>query len=265
MARTAFIFIGHSHLSSIVSALLPRAGESSGWDEGCEYFIFDTVRHGDNFQFTVPDPEEGFILNPVISDMVKETVNPEFKKIFVSMFGGNAHNALTLLEHPKPFDFILPENPSRERLKEALLLPSGYMRGFIDKLAEVYMLNLATLRHAFPDTVVHIESPPPVGSDSFLMANLDKYFEGQYDNPRPAPRELRYKLWRLHSAIIRDHAEAAGVSFLEYPQNTTDAQGFLLPAYYSNDATHAGPAYGLEVLKQLEARFNCRFDGWRWL
>lgn len=265
MARTGLIFIGHSHLSSIVSALLPREGETYDPDHGCEYFIFDTMKYGSSYQFTIPDQSGNYILNPQLTRLVDERVPKTYQRVFVSMFGGNAHNALTLLEHPKPFDFILPEQPDYSRVFGARLLPHGLISRFIFKLAEGYMLNLATLKNAFPDPVFHIESPPPIGDDQYILDNLDHYFRDQAENPTPAPRALRYKLWRLHSGMIRAHAEAHGVQFMPSPVDAVDGEGFLLPSDYANDATHAGPVYGLRVLKQLEEQIGMRYGGWSWL
>lgn len=265
MSRIGLVFLGHSHLSSIVSALAPRAGESYDPDEGCEYFIFNTMQHGADFQFSVPGDDGGFQLNPELVRLIDERVPSSHQRVLVSMFGGNAHNALTLLEHPVPFDFILPEQPTCPRISGVDLVPNGVISKFIFNLAEPYMLNLATLKKAFEDPIIHIESPPPLGDDDFVLENLEGYFRDQMENPKPAPRWLRYKLWRLHSAIIKRHADALGVEFMAAPDEGMDEEGFLLRSDYGTDSTHAGPGYGLRILKQLEARFGMRYGGWSWL
>lgn len=184
MARNGLVFIGHSHLSSLVHALYPRPGEVWDIDAGCEYFIFDTVRHGANFQFSVGGPDGAMVLNPDLVALVGERVPGNYRRVIVSMFGGNAHNALTLLEHPEPFDVILPEQPDLPRVDGARLLPAGYLEAFLRRMAAVYMLNLETLRHAYPDDlIIHVESPPPIGDDGFIMDHLEGYFAGQYADP----------------------------------------------------------------------------------
>lgn len=265
MSRIGLIFIGHSHLSSIVSALAPRDGETYDPEDGCEYFIFNTMQHGANFQFSVPAENGGYVLNPELVRLIDERVPPTYQRVLVSMFGGNAHNALTLLEHPTPFDFILPEQPGCPRISGTELVPYGVISRFVLNLAEPYMLNLATLRNAFPDPVIHIESPPPLGDDDYVLENLEGYFRDQTEDPKPAPRWLRYKLWRLHSVLIKEHAEAHGVEFLPAPPEAIDEEGFLMRSDYGSDSTHAGPSYGLRILKQLEARMGMRYGGWSWL
>lgn len=265
MPRIALVFIGHSHLSSIVSALVPREGESYDPHDGCEYFIFNTMQQGANFQFSVPAENGGYVLNPALVQLIDERVPGDYQRVFISMFGGNAHNALTLLEHPRPFDFILPQHADCPRISGTELVPCGIISRFISKLAEPYMLNLATLRNAFPDSIIHIESPPPLGDDDYLLENLEGYFRDQTEDPKPAPRWLRYKLWRLHSALIQEHAEAHGVEFLPAPSEAIDEEGFLLRSDYGSDSTHAGASYGLRILKQLEARMGMRYGGWNWL
>lgn len=266
MARTALIVIGHSHLASMVDALQPREGEEYRPDFGCEYFIYNTMRHGTDFQFSVADEVGGgYKLNPELVDLVNSRVPADYDRVFVSMFGGNAHNALTLLEHPEPFDFILPEQPDYPRIPGARLMPYDFIGQFIHSLAAVYMLNLETLYKAFGDPIVHLESPPPLGDDQFVMDNLDQYFAGQYDDPKPAPRWLRYKLWRSHSALVSRHATALGVEFYPAPRESVDHEGFLTREDYGTDATHAGPNYALRVLKRLEARIGMGYGGWSWL
>jgi hypothetical protein len=265
MARIALVIIGHSHLASMVAALQPRAGEEYRSDIGCEYIVYNTHRHGSDFQFSVPDPAGGYQINPELVDLVNERVPPDYKRVFISMFGGNAHNALTLLEHPEPFDFILPGQPNCPRVPNAQLLPYDFLGRFIHSMAAVYMLNLETLYKAFKDPIIHIESPPPIGDDQFVMDNLDQYFAGQYEDPRPAPRWLRYKLWRLHSALVSEHAKALGVDFLPAPSDSMDSEGFLVREDYGTDATHAGPNYALRVMKQIESRMGMGYGGWNWL
>lgn len=265
MSRTAAIFVGHSHLVSIIGALIDRPGESFSQNEGIEYFVFDTTRFGTDFQFSIADASGNYALNSALMLAIDEKVPRHYNRVFISMFGGNAHNALTLLEHPTPFDIILPEEPGRPRIPNAEVVPYRYIESFIRRLAEGYILNMTCLRNAYREPVVHIESPPPIGDNDFVLAHLEQYFLDQTRHPRVAPRELRYKLWRLHSKIIREAATAFGVDFLPAPAASVDPEGFLAREAYGSDSTHAGAAYGLHILKELEQKFSAAYGGWGWL
>lgn len=181
------------------------------------------------------------------------------------MFGGNAHNALTLIEHPRPFDFILPDAPSLPRIPGTELLPYRYIETFIRNLAQLYINNMICLRNAVTEPVIHLESPPPVGDNVFVLNHLEQYFKDQSATPRIAPSVLRYKLWCLHSGIISNACMLNSVEFVPTPRAAMDEQGYLVPIGYADDSTHAGPWYGGVVLRELEERLGVRYNGWDWL
>jgi hypothetical protein len=265
MPRKAIIFIGHSHLSSVTAALATRAGESYDPDDGAEYFIFDTMRFGQQFQFSIEGSPEHYILNPSLVSAIEGNVPRGYEKVFISMFGGNAHNALSLLEHPIPFDFILPEQPNLPLASDAVLVPYFYMEKMMQRQAACYILDMVCLRNAFPGSMLHVESPPPIGDNRFVLDHLEQYFLSQTSEPKVARKELRYKLWRLHSKIINDAAMACGIEFLQVPESIIDSEGFLASNAYGKDSTHAGPGYGLSVMKIIETKFGTRYGGWNWL
>ncbi|CAM3247461.1 hypothetical protein [Asticcacaulis taihuensis] len=267
MARKAAIVLGHSHLSAIVNCLVDRPGDPAPDDECIEYYIFDTVRMGADFQFSIPGSSGGLILNPAIFDMIRSKVPADRDLIYISMFGGNAHNALTLLEHPRPFDFILPEAPDLPRIAGAELVPADYIAAFLLRLAYRYILNAETLRNATDRPVYHLESPPPIGDDKFVTSHLEQYFRDQTTEAEPkiAPRILRYKLWRLHSRIIQGASESRNITFVASPPEAQDDEGFLRPEGYGNDSTHAGPGYADLCLRQFEKMLGLRYSGWNWL
>lgn len=263
MPGKAAIVLGHSHLSSIVLNLNDRPGEVHGGDDSIEYFVFDTIRLGSDFVFSIDSGGGHYVLNPTIMDMVNRKVPSDKERIYVSMFGGNAHNVLTLEEHPVPFDFIIPDKSSLPFLEDAELVTYDYIDRFVRKLAEPYLLNATTLRNATSSDVYHFESPPPVRDNDFIVRNLEDWFKKQTPI-KIAPPYLRYKMWHVHSKIIRDFCDQMGINFLSTPVETQDEQGFLLEEH-GRDLTHAGPSFGNAILKQLESRLGLKYGGWSWL
>ena len=92
MAGKAAIILGHSHLSSIVYHLNDRPAELYEGEQSIQYYVFDTMRMGVDFQFSVKDDNGNYILNPAIRDMAKEKIPSHRDIIYISMFGGNAHS-----------------------------------------------------------------------------------------------------------------------------------------------------------------------------
>ncbi len=253
-------------MSAVINALFPRQYECTDPSLGIEYYVFDTVRMGGDYQFSVEkEGEPGkYILNPDIFRMISERIPADRELIYVSMFGGNAHNALNLLEHPRPFEIIMPSQPDRY-LEGRELIPYGYMQRIIGRLAAPYVLNMMTLREAVDQPVFHLESPPPCGDNDYILEHLEGYFRSQVETPKIAPRDLRYKLWKLHSELIRSASEPNDIRFVGSPVQSQDNEGFLVPECYGGDSTHAGPAYGDMALRHFERMLNVQYAGWAWL
>lgn len=264
MAGKAAIVLGNSHLSSVVLQLKDRPGEVYGGAESLQYFVFDTVRMGTSFQFSVDAGGGNYVINPEILALVDSRVPEGLERIYISMFGGNAHNALTLLEHPRPFDFILPERPNLPVEPGREFVTSGYINAFLKKMAALALLNMASLKNSVSDRIYHFESPPPVGDNRFILDNLEGYFIEQSNSPRIAPIYLRYKLWRMHSILVSGFCAQAGIEFLPSPPECLDAAGFL-KREHGRDSTHAGASYGGLILTDLEQRLGSKYGGWQWL
>lgn len=263
MPGKAAIVLGHSHLSSVVMHLNARAAEVYGGENSIQYYVFDTVRMGADFNFSIDAGGGNYVLNPKIFEMAAEKVPADREKIYISMFGGNAHNALTLMEHPRPFDFILPEDANLPLDDASEFVTAAYIDTFIRKLAQQYILNMQTLKNAADGDVFHFESPPPLESNEFILQNLEHWFQNVID-PKISSPYLRYKLWRVHSKIIRDYCSVAGIRFVPAPKSASTKDGFLLEEH-GGDSTHAGPSFGGLILRELENQLNVKYDGWLWL
>jgi hypothetical protein len=165
--------------------------------------------------------------------------------------GGNVHNALGLLAHPRPFDFRLsgepspPLDPNAEPIAEALVTAALQAARATDRRRLALLADIA-------GPFVHLESPPPVANGAWVAAQADAYFRDKGGAvPAIAPAALRHRIWRLHSRIVRAEVAALGGRFLPVPAAVLDADGFLDPAFAA-DATHGNAAYGEAVIAALE-------------
>ena len=171
---------------------------------------------------------------------------------FVSMLGGNDHNALGLIEHPQRFDLLEPGEEVAGIEAGRDLVPYGAVRALLEQRLDPYLRWLAELAPAFAGRKLHLCSPPPVPSAehirSFPGVSADRLHRGV------TPARIRAKLHRIHSDIIEQRCATLGVEFLSPPAEAADAEGFLKPAYWNQDPTHANRAYGALLLKQIEER-----------
>lgn len=242
--------VGHSHILSIRYAV-----NSILEDLEAKKVKLDTIWLGEepftNYQSRLPNGDiNGYQFSNPLSDSLRD-LNPK-RDILFSAFGGNAHNILGLVRHPIIFDFIL-ENSSSASLDEAAqIIPS--------KLVEFAMVSqggfpetrwgLRAIREAFSGQIIHCESPPPIFSNDFLSKNAG-VFKNQFLKFGISPPMLRYKLWVLHSNLVRKECDILGIEFLQSPKSFVSDEGFLADQGLSNDTTHANPAYGKAVISQL--------------
>lgn len=226
-------FIGHSHvvaLEGAADAMGLRYRSLNLWGFG------RPVLYGDG--------------PPRLDDQLELML--EGHALVVSAAGGSAHDMLGLAQHPQPFDLVLPEEPDLPLTSGARIVSHAAVDAAVRGLMEPEQLDLVRLL-ARPDRrVVHIEPPPVIGDDARLSAQLMDMPFVPPGSPGPSPPWLRYKLWRVHSAIVREACAAAGVVFAPAPAAAMADGRFLRPELYERPC-HANAAYGALVLRDIGA------------
>ena len=191
---------------------------------------------------------------PVLYDPPAQRLNPDLARrlddFVVSTVGGSAHDIIGLAQHPRPFDLVLPERPDLPLAPCAEILPAQAVREAIRLKMEDEQLDLVRLLAAPGRRVVHVESPPPSAPDARLAEEMGMMPYAPEPHLGPSPVWLRYKLWRLHSAIVRQACEEAGVEFLPHPEAAMVEGCYLRPELYQRPC-HANAGYGELVLRQL--------------
>lgn len=181
-----------------------------------------------------------------IEDELRQHRGPVF-----SLIGGAAHGVLGMLVHPRRFDFVLAEAPELPLDPAAELLPALAVRTLLESLMTEYLALMTELRRLCTGSLFHLEPPPPFADEQRMLADIPwALYPGMCHEISPA--YFRYKLWRLHSRILRDWCDAAGATLLACPPQTIDEQGFMRDPYYG-DGAHANAAYGEQVLAQMRS------------
>jgi hypothetical protein len=237
--------IGLSHTHALRGALKSRP---AAFQAGCE------ITHMLN---AVPDKQflhtDGALkhLNPVLRERLAG--GDGGPRAVFSMVGGNAHNFMGLFQHPVPYDLVLPEQADLPFSSGADLVPYDYAARVLHALVLDELACLGALRRATPAPVHHLESPPPVFDNDFCKQNLPPVFlTERYARMDIAPPYFRYKLWRMHSRIVREECERSGIAFIPCPSASMDENGFLQRACYI-DPLHGNAEYGSLVLDQIAA------------
>lgn len=171
--------------------------------------------------------------------------------IVASVMGGNYHNVLSLVRHHRPFDFLLSGEPSPPLDTMAEFVPEALIREMLLDGMDRDLLRLRLLAEVV-GPFQHLESPPPVADDRYVAARAEEYFETRaIRSLGVAPAGLRYRMWRIHSRIIREACHNLGCGFIPVPHEVCDPDGFLRPAF-AGDATHGNAGYGEAMIAAVE-------------
>lgn len=166
---------------------------------------------------------------------------------------GSRHIMLGMVNRPDgPFDFYLPEQPDLPRIPEARLYPHGLLKQILARHMRHDLAEIKALHAIFRQVPVYVvESPAPSPQDH--VARHPAGFAEQIAQLGISPASLRYKFWRMHSAVLRDLCDRLGMRWLPAPPESVDEAGMLRLALCRDDPTHGNSAYGKLVLQQLRA------------
>lgn len=167
----------------------------------------------------------------------------------VASIGGGAYTSVALVEHHRPFDFVLPSEPDLPLDAARELVPAEGLRAAIAQREAAFADVLRQIQALRREPVIQLEPPPSV-QDSAVIAGAVPWdlWPGQ---PRAvSPPGVRYKAWRLNCEIIAERCAAAGADYLAVPAAALDGAGFLR-ADLSADGIHGAPEYGLMVWDEI--------------
>jgi len=207
--------------------------------------------------FHVGDPENP-TFNEVFLNDLRTFVEDRRPQLVISIMGGADWVKYGLVNTPVPFDFILPNEPELPLIEGAEIIPYHAMRSMLAENVRRTYMPLRSIR-AFTDLPLYHVAPPPPIRDSETVAALlgDNPFSKdfgaairQYGIPT---RHLRYKSWRTFSDLVRETCSEVGCGFIDVPPESQDEEGFLREEYRAKDPVHANDAYGILVIRQLQA------------
>ncbi len=224
MAGTILI-IGNSHVFAMQAAIkdrrYPERYRAMRWDN----------KHADGKE-RFPDAEIGDAVEALTSDDM----------LAIIPFG-NRHHLFGLFEATPPISVgaaidghdMIPTNVMR-----AVLAPSDTEQARVKA-----MIQRAKCK------VVMISAPPVKADNEYIASHTDsKLGTSVRDLPLAKP-ELRRQLRELENAWLRDYCADLGIDFVDAPLKAFTADGFLIPKFYSADATHANHRYGWYMLDRL--------------
>lgn len=190
-----------------------------------------------------------------INRKIKSIINAgetNARTIFLSI-RGNHHSILGLVNHPVPFDFILKDNPNLPLNDNAYIIP--YVQVYevmYNMIKDKVLFPIKLFSKIIKNDIYYLESPPPNPSDEHIK-KYPEIFKDKIEKYGVSPKTLRFKLWRLHSSIIKMTCNECGIHFISVPEDSIDGEGFLKEKYWVEDPTHANAQYGKLVIDQIKS------------
>ncbi len=226
---TAPVLIGHSHAEAIFDAASLQGVRLNGY----------------NF-WHAPQPAlnaDRTAFHPEIAEVLQR--GPVFSAV-----GGSVHSVMAMVQHLRPFDFVLPSRPDLPMIQGVEVVPFAAIRRAMAVSVEEYLQIMRLVCGQATGPVFHLEPPPPLEDGERVLADVPWMFFPDLTH-EVAPASLRYKCWRLHSELVGDFCTEHDVELIPAPPEAMDARGYLKPAHYL-DAMHVNASYGALVLAQMK-------------
>jgi hypothetical protein len=243
------LVVGQSHVAAIRAAA--KTHREAFPDEPRTRVIHTLEEtYAPEFEGVVDRDYSGAHFGPKLRAAIEDQIARHAPRV-ASVVGGNVHNALTLMRHPRPFDFLLPGEDGPPPDEGAELIPEALVRATLAQKLQPDFARLRALRE-IAGPFVHAESPPPIRDDAFIAARAEAWFRERAGGEiAVAGAGLRWRMWRLTSRLLRDAVEGLGGHFLPVPPAVRDAEGFLR-LDFAADPTHGNEAYGEALIRAIE-------------
>ena len=175
--------------------------------------------------------------------------------IVVCAIGGNQHSAMSLIQHPVPYDIHSQPDEQQSPRQDITYVPRNLIK---DRLAQGLKggdgAKITQIAAQGPFRTLHLTPPPPKENADYILNRPETDFlrKGILE-AGVSDAAMRQRIWILQNEVMADLLDAAKVQMLPVPQAAMTPDGFLHPDYYGPDATHANAAYGALVLEQIAA------------
>lgn len=238
--------IGASHFAAIQRAHETRVN----WPLGRYGLTTIQVREKRFLPLTVAGkdgPEVNVELRSAISSALS---GGSFRSVLCNV-GGFEHTLLSLVNHPRRFDFILPSEEHLELSENAELLPYSAVIRVLRAHRTPFLTIHRYLRSITDLPIIQICPPPPIGNDQHIIAHPGIFGEKIKDLGL-SPPVLRYKMWRSYLSILQRECTELGSQLIEPPSDAIEQGKYLSESYWGIDPTHGNTAYGELILRQID-------------
>jgi len=250
----SLLLVGFSHVAALIDAYQQRVAQQR--DDGFRMAALPFDPHG-RHKPTEAQAADSLVNPVVVREDMEKLIASEKPDLIVASLWGNQHFFLCASNSPRPYDFVLPDEPERELAEGVEIIPFDLLYRFMEWTCARVTWAPPFFRTFTMVPIVTVSAPPPVehvleipggSSNAELDAKVMKF--------GLAPPALRYKYWRVCEQIFRGKCDEQNVPFLPAPPDTVNARGFRYREYNGSDWIHANQGYGEAVLRQISKLLN---------
>jgi hypothetical protein len=243
-----FLCIGHSHLGALKYRY--QGGRANSEFGNLELAFLD-LHSFTNHEYYNNKPEcLGEPMVTAIEAVVAERQGPP-AAVFFSI-GGSQQHSLSLLNHEKPFDLVVPWDPEAPLTEDAQIVPFHLMEKFFAEICEWKLRMLDLLASYFSCPKYFFASPPPVADEAYLRQYPGPAFKSLMEVNGVSPLHFRVKIAAMHARLYKARCAVNGVTYLEAPSKALDEIGCLALDARSQDSIHANIHYGESLIEQID-------------
>lgn len=177
---------------------------------------------------------------------------------------GDQHVRALLVEPTPPLDFVLSAAPDLPLDPRASYVAEAQLRALFAPSTAPLADILQRVRREVRDAPILVAgTPPPIGEGDAIATRLsrDPQFaallapneQGLAPTVTLTSPYTLQKVWSLLQMILAEIAGENGAVFVPVPDRTRNLEGFLAPAFWSDDPVHANAAFARELAVDLRA------------
>jgi len=238
------VILGHSHVNAL------RGGAPLVDGINSDAFELDFLQiHAIQKSPTLSGPPP-FVMDPHLETVIQDSLLRCDALLLLAY--GKEHNNLGLINHPRLFDFFLTEDQSVMVDETRELIPEEFVKSQL-RFQTVKMENiLEKIRNMAPEglPVFQLECPTPIPSEAHIIKHAGPY-KDRIEELGVAPRNIRYKLWRLFCQLAKEYCAANDIEYVSIPEHVLDENGFMREEYWQIDPTHGNAVFGKAVLENF--------------
>ncbi len=196
-AQSCAVGIGHSHLMAFVYAQQGRIEQEQPLKTHLHWILLQD----DEFNPNLVTKGGRTALNPALQKRLDAELAslPQAPPFLYASISGNEYLYVGHTEHPRPFDFCLPERPELQVRSGVEIIPPSLMRKTLERSMENALAIMGALREATDLPIVFIQSPPPVFSNDHIREHPGPFKESKICGPRASSPST---VWRKEMPVV---------------------------------------------------------------